>query len=390
MKKLFFFLIAAITLVACGPEKPVSGTVDSIALLPTSLELTQGGEQRIDVQVTPSNATDYKLNWTSDNEAIAVVSENGTVGAVAPGSATITATVDGTDIKATCAVTVTSLIDGIKFYQPVLWRLGEKYSAEWTTAKGDVRTDSFYVAEFQILSDKLFINENSIAGEDGFTFYITTAFMYDTEYWYTLGTYSISESCKEYTNDHGTFTFEHPFMTQVQAGHFEKGLYEKFYQDVLEGKKPNSEDYPFLQPEDSYFNFFDFYIDENGEPQIGGSRAGYPLADGEFEFAAGEEKGSYAMPYYNFSAKMFGNPYSYGLATENKVDPETGEEYLGFKNPVEMAPITDKDFQFGTPTPREAPRRGIKRSVAEKHFAISKLSQMPMRIKLNDIMYKGK
>ena len=57
--------------------------------------------------VTPSNATNKSVMWTSSNTDVATVSSTGVVTAVADGTATITATTaDGTNLSATCEVTV--------------------------------------------------------------------------------------------------------------------------------------------------------------------------------------------------------------------------------------------------------------------------------------------
>ena len=57
--------------------------------------------------VTPSNATNKNVTWTSSNTSVATVSSTGVVTAKANGTATITArTNDGTNLTATCTVTV--------------------------------------------------------------------------------------------------------------------------------------------------------------------------------------------------------------------------------------------------------------------------------------------
>ncbi len=57
--------------------------------------------------IAPDNATTKKLSWTSNNEAIASVDENGNVTAHLPGEALITAAAtDGSGVSATCTVTV--------------------------------------------------------------------------------------------------------------------------------------------------------------------------------------------------------------------------------------------------------------------------------------------
>ena len=83
--------------------------VTGITLSQTSLSLSMGGNQTISATVEPSNATDQRVTWSSSNTAVAMVSAAGLVTAIAAGSCTITCTAqDGSGVKATCSVTVTS------------------------------------------------------------------------------------------------------------------------------------------------------------------------------------------------------------------------------------------------------------------------------------------
>ena len=79
---------------------PVSG----VALDKTSAELQVGKTLTLTATVTPDNATDKAVAWTSSNDAVAAVDANGVVTAKAEGTATITATAGGK--TATCTVTV--------------------------------------------------------------------------------------------------------------------------------------------------------------------------------------------------------------------------------------------------------------------------------------------
>ena len=61
--------------------------------------------------MTPDNATDQTVTWSSDNEAVATVDADGKVTAVALGTANITATAnDGSGVTATCVVTVNKVV----------------------------------------------------------------------------------------------------------------------------------------------------------------------------------------------------------------------------------------------------------------------------------------
>ena len=77
--------------------------VDNITLDQTSLNLVAGDAVVLTATVTPDDAADPTVTWTSSDPSVATVA-NGTVTAVAPGTATITAKAG--EKTATCAVTV--------------------------------------------------------------------------------------------------------------------------------------------------------------------------------------------------------------------------------------------------------------------------------------------
>ena len=81
-------------------------SVESVTLDKTTLSINEGSSYTLTATITPSDATNKSLIWTSDNESVATVS-NGKVTAVSKGSATITVTTEDGDYSATCEVTVT-------------------------------------------------------------------------------------------------------------------------------------------------------------------------------------------------------------------------------------------------------------------------------------------
>ena len=85
-------------------DKVVS--VTGVSLNESSITLDVGGSKTLAATVTPENATNKKVRWSSDNEAVATVSEDGVVTAVAGGTAVITATTHDGLFTATCTVTV--------------------------------------------------------------------------------------------------------------------------------------------------------------------------------------------------------------------------------------------------------------------------------------------
>jgi hypothetical protein len=101
-------LVAAIALVSC-PTAPKNDSipVTGLNLSATEMTLKLRNTATLTVSLSPSNATDTTVSWSSSNFMIASVDNNGKVTANGPGPATITATsVDNTSVSATCAVTV--------------------------------------------------------------------------------------------------------------------------------------------------------------------------------------------------------------------------------------------------------------------------------------------
>jgi len=87
------------------PVIPVSG----ITISKTTLELVAGATYKLEATVLPNNATNQGVSWSSDDETVLVVDENGNVRTKKAGTATVTvSTVDG-GYTATCVITVSSL-----------------------------------------------------------------------------------------------------------------------------------------------------------------------------------------------------------------------------------------------------------------------------------------
>ena len=93
--------------------KPKYIDANAITLNKSSLELLLGGSERLSATVSPDNATDKTVVWTSSDSDVATVDANGNVTAVAIGSATITASCGS--VKAECKVTV------LKKQQTITW-----------------------------------------------------------------------------------------------------------------------------------------------------------------------------------------------------------------------------------------------------------------------------
>ena len=92
----------------------VSSISSSIDIIKDTIELNKGSEEKLEYKLS-QDLTDSIIIWKSSNTDVAVV-KNGIVSAISDGEATITATINGKDIKDTCKVIVKKLdLTGIVF-----------------------------------------------------------------------------------------------------------------------------------------------------------------------------------------------------------------------------------------------------------------------------------
>jgi uncharacterized protein YjdB/uncharacterized lipoprotein YddW (UPF0748 family) len=85
----------------------VTGTaVTGVTLNKTTLTLTVGDSETLKATITPENAANQSVSWSSDNTGVVTVDASGKVTAKSAGTATITVTTVDGGKKATCKVTV--------------------------------------------------------------------------------------------------------------------------------------------------------------------------------------------------------------------------------------------------------------------------------------------
>lgn len=118
MKKCLFALAALSLLMACtpeenGPDNNQSGNggdkivhVTGISLDRNSATIKEGEYITLVATVTPANADNKSVSWSSSSDAVATVDASGKVTGVKAGSATITATAADGGMKATCSLSV--------------------------------------------------------------------------------------------------------------------------------------------------------------------------------------------------------------------------------------------------------------------------------------------
>jgi len=97
-----YFTIGSIAI-----EKSSAIVVADVSLSETSASLAVGATQQLTATVTPSDATNQNVSWSSSNPSVATVSNSGLVSGVAPGTATITVTTESSGKTAVFTVHVT-------------------------------------------------------------------------------------------------------------------------------------------------------------------------------------------------------------------------------------------------------------------------------------------
>lgn len=109
--------------------------------LPESVTVSTGGRVELECVFTPSDAANKNVSWSSDNEKVAIVTENGVVWAMSQGTARITAVAQDGGHKAVCTVTVvagTAPVSGITLDKYSLRLLtGRYYDLVATVAPAD-------------------------------------------------------------------------------------------------------------------------------------------------------------------------------------------------------------------------------------------------------------
>lgn len=99
--------------VSCKPEA-VAVSVTSVTLNATSLSMTEGESVALKAEVSPYNADNQNLTWTSSNTDMVTVSD-GVVTAVAEGYATVTVKTEDGGKTASCAVSVKPKVITVKY-----------------------------------------------------------------------------------------------------------------------------------------------------------------------------------------------------------------------------------------------------------------------------------
>lgn len=118
-------------------EVPTEIKVTGISLNNTNLELKIGDTYNLSCNITPSNATNKNIEWSSSNSDVVSV-ENGKITAKSKGEATITVKSCDTGITSTCNIKVLSKVTNISLNKTELnLNKGDTYNLTYTIAPDD-------------------------------------------------------------------------------------------------------------------------------------------------------------------------------------------------------------------------------------------------------------
>ena len=116
--------------------------VENIDLDIKNIQLIEGNSMRITASVSPENATNKQLTWSSEDDAIARVGEDGVISAVSEGETVINVKAANEDVNASCNVKV------VKMDEDVFFELDESLTVNGDEISG-VNTSN--IAEFKDL-----------------------------------------------------------------------------------------------------------------------------------------------------------------------------------------------------------------------------------------------
>lgn len=379
MKKLVLFCSVLMSLsvlfTACPKEK--QSAVASLELKPAELSMINGNIRRLSVVAKDDagNSVDaslYQLEWSSSDDAVATVSENGTVTAVDKGVAVITATVKETSISATSNVTVTNRIDNSVFDNASCLGYAKSefyYPYDWISSKdGSFHQDSLVRSYFYVFNSEMYYDavNSSVVGTGGYGFFFKSNNILDpvNHTIYSLAEYFITEtpSMRDTTaivnGEETQVSYAHP--SQITCGKFDADAWTAFFTEALVNKgTPSWADYE-LYPDGDMEMMLWFEPGEDSE-QMTYMNCGYVSGEGVLSINAKEGSkmtDPLVVEYYEFHANIIDVENSYGFVT-NQGDPAKGQspDSIYFNVPLEMKPYIQKDFVYGErPAEEVAPK----------------------------------
>ena len=264
----------------------------------------------LSAEVTPEDATDKTVTWSSSDASVATVDQRGNVTAVGAGTATITATAG--DCSATCEVTVTkqvslvTLTDGVYYMKNVGAGLFLTGGNAWGT-QGTFSENGFDVTVTTLPSGKYVIDTkvdnwgNHYLGADGFIDAPQAEWTIEPQ---TDGTYTITNDGMNYIGYDGSTTVLNLHLTNPSEDNarWQFMTYEEVMAEICTATKDNPKTVTMLLPGAS-FNQNDT---RNGlwsdAPAVGGYQT---------EFASNKCGEKYSTPSFDVAQTLTNVPNGY-------------------------------------------------------------------------------
>ena len=126
-----------------GGNKEETVLVTGVTLNKTNTEILVACTETLVATIQPNNASNKTLNWTSSDENIATVDENGVITGVSAGTTTIVVTTDDGGKTASCLVKVRNIENVIDYsYTSEIWKIFDKakelgYVTTYESPNGD-------------------------------------------------------------------------------------------------------------------------------------------------------------------------------------------------------------------------------------------------------------
>lgn len=120
----------AVSLVACGGTKITEMSIEPEVTIKKGtdyqMEVTYSASKEVDEAKLAEATSKFELEWTSSDESIAFVDQNGLVTAIDVGEADITVSVKDKELSATCKVTVNNPVNGINVTKKMELTVGDE------------------------------------------------------------------------------------------------------------------------------------------------------------------------------------------------------------------------------------------------------------------------
>lgn len=176
--------------------------VTGITVNPVELKMNTGETYSLCTVLSPYNADNKKVKWTSSNPTVASVREGtGKITAKSPGTATITVTTDDGGFSASCSVrvyydTITIKKDG--YFNKIIFK---KSGKEWRCINADMVFDSNYANDINYIQRSNFNTyKNYDKGETGVYRTYTDE---ELKILFTLDPYGVANYVERYANTIG-------------------------------------------------------------------------------------------------------------------------------------------------------------------------------------------